>query len=137
MDALGNTTINWTPVTDPFGTFNEYQIYSVQSGLLGTVGTIGSSSFTFPTAAQEEEYYIAVASGCNGTTLTYSDTLSNIFLDVINPTDGTAVLQWSEPTPNTNVGFNDYYHIYREYPTGNWTLYDRCSIRNKFLYRYH
>ncbi len=131
-DAAGNTTINWTPVVDPFGTFNEYQIYSVQSGLLGSEPNIGGNTFTFTSAGQEEDYYIAVASGCNGTTLSNSDTVKNIFLDVINPTNGTAVLQWNDPTTPATSGMNDFYHIYREYPAGIWSLYDSVAYGTNF-----
>ncbi len=121
--TTGNVTINWTPVNDPQGTFSEYQIHSTQGGLLANINTIGTNTATVPLSGSSNDYFIAIASGCNGNTLRYSDTIKNIYLNVLNPADGTAFLQWNSPgiTPNSP---NSYYHIYREYPTGTWTLYD-------------
>lgn len=131
-DAAGNLTLSWTPIVDPFGTFTEYRIYSVQSGLVGTVPTIGSNSFTFPGAGQDEAYTIAVASGCDGNALRFSDTVSNIHLDLNNPLNGTAVLQWNAPTNPAQIGMNAYYHIYREYPAGVWSIYDSVPFGTTF-----
>ena len=123
-DISGNVTINWNPVPDPSGTFQEYQIHSVQSGLIASIPTIGTSSYTIPSVTSENDYFIAVSSGCNGNTLRYSDTVSNIFLLVNNPSNGTAVLQWNDPTDPALPSMNPFYHIYREYPVGTWTLID-------------
>lgn len=123
-DATGDVTINWDQVNDPVGTFTEYRVYTVQGGLIATIPNIAITSYTDPGITQQNEYYIAVASGCNGNTLKYTDTISNIYLDLNNPSDGTAVLQWNDPINPALAGMNDYYHIYREYPTGTWTLYD-------------
>jgi len=41
-----------------------------------------------------------------------------------NPGNGAAILQWNKPFP-TQIGlFNDYFHIYKEFPAGTWTLID-------------
>ena len=80
-NALGDVTINWTPVPDPFGTFTAYEVHSVQSGLLATLGAIGSSSYTDPGVTQQNDYFVVVRSGCNGGSFRSSDTISNIFLD--------------------------------------------------------
>lgn len=124
-DAANNITINWTPVTDPFGTFVEYEVHSVQGGLLGTVPAIGTGSLTIPGAATSvSDYFLAVVSGCNGNTTRYSDTISNIFLAVSNPSNGTAILQWNDPIQPALSSMGSYYQIYREYPTNVWTLID-------------
>lgn len=124
-DATGDLTINWNSVSDPDGTFVEYEVHSVQSGLIGTIPTIATNSYTVPGGgASSEDYFLAVVSGCAGNATRYSDTIANIFLDVNNPTNGTAVLQWNDPTSSLQTGMNDYYHIYREYPVGVWSLYD-------------
>ena len=123
-DATGDVTISWNPVANPDGTFTEYQIYTLENGLIGTAPTIGTSTFVDPGVTQEYHYYIAVAAGCYGNSLSYSDTISNIFLDVINPSDGTAVLQWNDPVNPALAAMNAYYHIYREFPLGTWTFYD-------------
>lgn len=122
-DINGDLTIIWDPVNDPMGTFTAYQIYS-SSGLVATINNIATGTYTIPAVNLEDYYYLAIASGCNGNSLTYSDTISNIFLDVINPSDGTAFLTWNPPLTTPINGMNSYYHIYREYPPGTWTLYD-------------
>lgn len=123
-DETGDVTLSWNQVPNPNGTFSEYQIYTVEDGLITTIPAIATTSFVDPNVTQEYNYYLAVASGCDGNSLSFGDTVSNIFLDVINPSNGTAVLQWNDPVNPPLAGMNDYYHIYREYPLGTWTLYD-------------
>ncbi|MFT5859774.1 MAG: gliding motility-associated-like protein [Flavobacteriaceae bacterium] len=133
-DATGDVTITWDPVTDPLGTFTEYQIYTDQSGLIGTIPAIGTTTFTDPGVTQENDYIIAVASGCNGNSIGTSDTIKNIFLNLTNPLNGTAVLQWNDPVTPPTAGMNAFYHLYREYPAGTWTLHDSVPYGTN-LYR--
>ncbi len=123
-NAAGDVTINWTTVADPFGTFVSYEIHTVQGGLLATLPAIGTASYTHLGVAQQFDYFIAVNSGCNGNTARYSDTISNIYLTLNNPSNGTAVLQWNKPADPPTAEINGYYHIMREYPAGTWTLLD-------------
>lgn len=132
-NAAGDVTINWTQVNDPVGTFNEYQIYSVQNGLIGTVSNIGTTTFTVPAVTQQYDFYVATASGCNGNALMYSDTISNIFLTLNNPNNGTAQLQWNDPVSPALASMGSYYYIYREYPAGVWTLHDSVPYGTHFL----
>jgi hypothetical protein len=133
-NAAGDVTIEWTPVTDPLGTFVEYQVYSVQNGLLATIAGIGSSTFTDPGVSQKFDYYLAVVSGCNGNTKRFGDTLSNIYLELNNPSNGTAVLQWNDPRINPTPQMGDYYHIMREYPAGTWTFRDSVPYGLNFYF---
>lgn len=123
-DATGNVVISWDSVIDPLGTFTEYQIYTDQAGLIGTIPAIGTTTFTDPAVTQENDYIIAVASGCNGNSISTSDTIKNIYLNLTNPLNGTAVLQWNDPVTPPTAGMNAFYHLYREYPSGTWSLYD-------------
>ena len=123
-DNSNNFTISWNPVSDPFGTFQEYRIYSLQNGLLGTLPLIGTSSFTHVGATGQNDYYLSVVSGCNGNTFRNSDTIAGIFLTLNNPSNGTAILQWNDPVEPASSSMGEYYHIYREYPAGTWTLID-------------
>lgn len=131
-DAAGNVTIEWNPVANPSGTFVEYQIHSVQNGLLVTLPAIGTSSWIDPLVTQQNDYFIAVVSGCNGNTTRYSDTVSNIFLALTNPANGTAILQWNDPTVTQQANMNDFYYIYREYPAGTWTMIDSAAYGVNF-----
>lgn len=121
----GDLILNWTPSSDPAGTFNGYEIYSTQNGLIGTNASIAANSFTVIGGATAlDSFYVVSTSSCNGLYKVSSDTLSNIFLDVTNPSNGTAVLDWTGPTEIPSPDYNSYYYIYREYPVGTWSLYD-------------
>ncbi len=119
-----DVTLNWTAVNDPLGTFNSYQVHTVQNGLIATINDINTTSFIDLNVNSQNDYFLVSASACNGNTLTYSDTISNIFLDLTNPGNGIAFLQWNDPVSQALTTMNDYYHIYREYPAGTWTLID-------------
>ena len=116
----GDLTISWDPVTDPDGTFVQYNLYSVQGGLLGTF-PIGTTSTTVPAPGDDLDYYVGVVSGCNGTIEEFSDTLSNVFLTLLNPANGTAVLDWNTPITPQSAMFNSTCTVEREYPAGTWT----------------
>ena len=132
-DATDQVTINWTPVTDPFGTFVSYEIYSLSGGLLASFTNINTNQFSYTPGAQDE-VYISVRSGCDGLVLKNSDTVSNIWLNVTNPANGTAILQWNKPQAIASSNYGDYYRIYREYPTasGNWILIDSTNYNTPF-----
>ena len=126
--ANGNITINWTPVTDPNGTFSAYVIRRVSSGNpIATINNINLSSYIIAGITAPESFYIQVVSGCNGNTILSSDTVSNIVLALTNPSNGTAVLTWNEPVTPYNSTLNPFYHILREYPVGIWTLIDSVA----------
>lgn len=117
-------TIFWTPVSNVNNAFVSYQIFSVQNGLIGTIPDITANSFVVPAIYTHHEFYLAVQSGCNGGTLKYSDTVSNIFLTLVNPNNGTAVLNWNKPRNTPLSTYNGYFYIYREYPTNFFNFLD-------------
>ncbi len=123
-DANGNVNISWTASSDPVNSFVSYQIYSVQGGLLATITDINTTQFLLNGGSTPQAYYLGVVSGCNGTITKYSDTISAIHLNLINPNNGTAVLQWNQAINPPLNSFNAYYYIYREYPAGVFQLID-------------
>jgi gliding motility-associated-like protein len=116
----GDLTVTWDPVTDPTGTFVEYNLYSVQNGLVGTY-PFGTTSASVPAPGQDLDFYVGVVSGCNGNAELFSDTLSNVFLTLLNPANGTAVLDWNTPVSPATPLFGTTCDIQREYPAGTWT----------------
>lgn len=128
----GTITINWSQVTNPAGSFLGYEVYSLQSGLLTTINSLTTTSYNLPVISTPENYYIAVISGCNGNTRRYSDTISPIVLDVTNPSNGTAILQWNDPINPAASSMGNFYLIYREYPSGTWTLIDSVAYGLNF-----
>ena len=118
--ANGDVTVSWDPVTDPDATFIRYELHSVQNGLVGNF-PIGTTSATIPSPGSALDFYVNVISGCNGNATRTSDTLSNVYLNLLNPNDGTARLEWNPPYPTPLPGMSTDVTVMREYPAGNWT----------------
>ena len=116
--ANGDITINWSQSLNPNNNFLSYDILSFENGNVGNESNISTTTRTIPAINQSNTFYIQ-SNYTSG--ISMSDTFSNIFLQLNNPADGTAILQWNNPTPKI---LNSYYKIYREYPSGNWTLLD-------------
>ncbi len=123
----GDITINWSPVDDPLNSFVSYDIVSFENGNIGNENIISNTSITIPAINQSNTFYIQsnFSSG-----VTYSDTFSNIFLSLNNPLDGTAVLQWNNPSPKV---LENYFKIYREYPLGNWVFIDSVPYGTSYF----
>lgn len=116
----GDVTVSWDPVADPDGTFIQYELHSVQSGLMGTY-PIATTSALVPNPGGSLDFFVNVISGCNGNATTTSDTLSNVFLDVSNPGNGVAILQWNLPAVSPPAGMGPNATLFMEYPSGTWT----------------
>lgn len=127
----GDVTLTWDIPADPAGVFANYSIYvsTVSSlgpfTLVGTVTNYTQNSFTHTgTNANAQRVYYKVHTNYNPGPIASpaTDTLSTIFLSVVNPGNGTAMLNWNQLfLDKKNEG---YYNIYREYPLGTWTLRD-------------
>jgi len=122
--GLGDFTLYWDPVTDSNGSFISYEIHTVQNGLIATLPSITTNSYTHTGVTSELDYFIAVVAGCSGQARRYSDTISNIYLNISNLNPGTAALDWNAPHQPAHATMGAYYYIYREYPTGTWSLID-------------
>ena len=136
IQTLPNNSLqlNWTAVSDPENSFVQYEIHSVQNGLLATIPTAATNSFTVPAINDNHDFFLKVVSGCEGNTVLSSDTVSNIWLELFNPDNGQAILSWNAPSTPLPSSAGNFYHIYREYPAGNWTLFDSVPV-NTFQYR--
>lgn len=121
----GDISISWEPVTDPAGTFERYEVNNTAGTTYGVLNDITDDNFTIiGGVGSVQNFVVSTLSGCNGNTRRDSDTLSNIYLNLNNPGNGEAVLEWNKPSPNQLNYFNDYYLIYKEFPLGNWELID-------------
>lgn len=113
----GDLVLSWNTITDNHGVFHAYEVNSVQIGSYGTVNNINTGSFTIPGGINtDEQFFISTLSGCNGNTKRHSDTISNLFLELNNPGNGEAILNWNIPSPN-----GTHFSIFKEYPLGTWT----------------
>ncbi len=125
--ANGNLTLNWTPPNDPTNSFISYRIRQVNAPVLATITNLATNSYTVTGVTGVQDFYIETVSGCNGNAIQSSDTVQNLHLTLVNPSNGTAVLNWNEPITPYQMSLNEYYHIYREYPAGVWTLLDSVA----------
>jgi hypothetical protein len=126
VDAAGDVTINWEKPSDPTGSFLKYEIHSVQDGLISTVNDYNTETFIHTGASADvssKDYFIVLFSGCDGIIKSESDTLKTIYLDLTNPNNGTAVLNWNQPGDYQSE-WSDHFKIYMEYPIGTWILID-------------
>ncbi len=129
----GQITLTWEQPTDTGGTFNSYHIFSSTTigGPYTDVDSIfnyNQLSYTHTSAngnAGPVYYFIKTRSGCGGLTfLNAADTVSSIYLNVVNSGNVAANLSWNNiltPAPSTQY---PWFRIYREYPVGNWVLLD-------------
>jgi len=113
----GNYFLNWNQVANPLSTFLSYNLYSLENGLITSINNIATTSYTLPQAQANQHFYIGVVSGCNGNIIKFSDTLRPIILQLTNPNNGTAVLQWNSPLINGTLS-NTYFQIFRQYNGG-------------------
>jgi gliding motility-associated-like protein len=124
VDENDNVTIVWSEASDPNNEFLNYQISSVTNGVLSTIANLNTTTYTDANAGNAANEYFITTNSSGGSGAVNSDTLSSIFLNLNNPGNGEALLSWNNPSNTQLTGFNDYYHIYQEYPTGNWNLID-------------
>ncbi len=127
----GTVTISWEEVLDTAGIFNSYHIFSATNAAgpfteIDSIFNIAQTTFTDITANANLKityYYIETRSRCNGMIYSSpSDTLQTMFMSAVNTGLGTAALSWNPvhaPDLSTSLG---WYHVYREYPTGVWTM---------------
>lgn len=133
VDASGNVTLSWVAVHDTMNSFNSYHIYSATSPSgpftkVDSIFNINQTSYTHIGAGANSQsiyYYLKTRSGCGGRYYSSStDTVKTILLNAVNSGSGTAVLTWN-PLHNPNLPTSHgWYHIYREYPPGTWTMID-------------
>ena len=124
-DENDDVTIEWEGVNDPTNVFEAYEVHKLGEGVIATINDINTTSYTDANAGnQANSYFISTLSGCDGIVESFSDTIQNIFLEVNNPNNGTAILDWNSPKQDPEAHYGDYYHVYRQLPQGNWQLID-------------
>ncbi|CAN5322192.1 hypothetical protein BH09BAC5_BH09BAC5_06750 [soil metagenome] len=129
----GVITLTWDQPIDTAGTFNSYHIFRSTSfggpyTDIDSVFNYNQLSFTDVGAngnAGPVYYYIETRSGCGGMVLQNpQDTVSSIFLNVVNNANASAILSWNNLTTPAPPSQFPWFRIYREYPVGNWVLLD-------------
>lgn len=140
VQTNGDVVVTWEPVVNQLNSFVEYRIYASTGGpfnLIGTETDATVGAFTHLGAGangNKWSYYVRTVSGCGPSEALETDTLSTIFLDVVNPGNGTAVLNWEDPSIPTLASSSGQYLIYKEHPIGVWNLIDSISISEVDFY---
>lgn len=122
----GDVTLSWTPPVDTYGNFNRYEIINAASGsVITAIPTLATNSYTHVGADAQNAsmaYVIRTISGCGGTDTSVSDTVTTMFIDVVNSGTGLAYISWNELFEPVNSPTSlPFYTIWREYPLGTWT----------------
>lgn len=134
----GNVVLSWIPPPEPYPlpTFRKYMIYYTPNlgfpfVAVDSVFNYNQTSWTHNTTNGNTlagYYFMRTFSGCGmNSSLTTSDTLRNILLDVTNPGTGVAVLNWNPIKIPAMPSTSPNYLIYREPGTGVWTLIDSTA----------
>ncbi|MBI3511440.1 MAG: gliding motility-associated C-terminal domain-containing protein [Bacteroidetes bacterium] len=135
----GDVTLTWEQPPDTGGTFNSYHIYTsanVNGPFIHLDSIFNYNQLTYTHVGANANagpvfYYVQTRSGCGG--LIFSppaDTMSSIYLQVNNSNNQAALLNWNNisiPPPTSQY---PWFRIYREYPTGIWTLIDSTQSLN-------
>ncbi|MEO0312301.1 MAG: hypothetical protein RIQ89_1958 [Bacteroidota bacterium] len=130
--ANGDVSLSWVPGVDTANSFKKYYIYfsNNENGPYSLIDSIDDKTVTAYTHAgagahlQQGFYFMEVSSGCDSylPPQQYSDTIKTIKLDVTNPGNGFAELNWNATrVPLIGTNHNEY-EVYREYPLGTWSF---------------
>jgi len=143
VDVLdnGNTTLTWTPISDPDGYFNSYHIYSSTNvngpyTVLDSIFNLNQSTYTHSGAGADNQsvyYFIRTRSGCGGQVFSPAlDTLQSIYLDVNDLGAGIIDLQWNALGTPLPDGAQLPYRIDRAYDPDPFTAF---ATSNPTLYQ--
>jgi gliding motility-associated-like protein len=137
VDAAGDVTLTWTQPSDTGGTFDSYHIFTSTNAvgpfvLLDSIFNYNQLTYTHVGAGANNGsiyYYIQTRSGCNGIFFSPpKDTVSSIYLQANNNSNLTATLNWNNITTPPSSSQLGWFRIYKEYPTGIWTLIDSTQF---------
>jgi gliding motility-associated-like protein len=130
--ANGEVTLTWSIPPDAGGNFVNYTIYystTSASGpflVAGTITTYAQSVFThvgINATIQKIYYKVTTRYKPSGTESAATDTLATLFLSLVNPGNGTALLAWNEIFMDKKPT-NGWYRVYRKIAGGGWALRD-------------
>ncbi len=133
----GDVLLTWDQPLDTANTFNSYHVFSSTNPagpftIVDSIFNYNQLTYTHVGANANSGpvyYTVQTRAGCAGMQFWPPlDTMSTIFLQVTNNNNGTATLNWNNiavPSPGSQFG---QFLIYREYPTGVWTLLDSTTL---------
>ncbi len=130
----GDVELSWNPATNTGNSFASYELYVSSGGsytLLTSIKDINITSYSHLAANGNNtslKYKLTVKSGCSGAIeSTPGNEISTMLLNVSDPNDGTAVLQWNALHAPSNLASAGGYILFREYPLGTWSAIDTLT----------
>jgi len=131
----GDVDLSWPMPLDTTNSFLSYRIFSSNAAAgpyveIDSIFNIHQLNYHHTGANANNGpvyYYLKLISGCNSPDSVFAATIQ---LAVNNPSNGTAVLSWNATHTPLLSSSTGWYHIFREYPTGNWQLIDSTTSTN-------
>jgi len=139
----GDVTITWNPTTNLSAVFVQYNVYADNgSGFsqIATITNLNNVTYTQIGAGANlsvTHYFVTVVydNGSVDVELPALDTLSTIYLNVSNPTDGTAILQWNDILVPMPAVMGEYFYIWQQQDAGVFVLIDSVLFSAQNYYR--
>jgi|GEM_PF-279802 len=132
VQTNGSQNLTWVAPGDTAIEFDGYFIYHAN----GAAYTLYDSIFNYSTLTYVDGglnansnsvgHYLMTRSACGPAYSIQGDTLKSIYLNVANVA-GNASLTWNAMRVPKLPSAGNYYHIYKEYPAGNWALIDSTT----------
>ena len=96
-----SVTLSWGEIKNPLSNYAKTELRSIENGLIKTTNDITIRS-TFVTKEYfYDHFYLLIYSTCSNSFYS-SDTIQTLTFSLTNPSDGTAVLRWSEKKSLSN-----------------------------------
>ena len=136
IDAIGQAQLSWIQPVDTGLDFNSYHVsYSTSANgpftLIDSIFNYNTTTYLHTGANANTTniyYYVQSRTGCGIEYSLPSDTLHGIKLNVTNVgSTGIANLNWNELHNPLLPSSETHYKVFREYPTGSWTLLDSTT----------
>jgi gliding motility-associated-like protein len=128
VNNSGDVTLNWAIPPDPSSSFVSYEIYmaNLQAGpynLVGTVNTYTQNTYSHPAAGADiqSRFFFLKTISTGSISSVNSDTLRTIFLNLNNPGNGRALMNWNATKNPLLPTASSTYTLQRESPLGTWT----------------
>lgn len=96
-----SVTLSWGEINNTLSNYSKTEIRSIEHGLIKTTNDITIRSSNVSKVFFNDHFYLLIYSSCSNS-FSSSDTIQTFTLSLTNPTDGTAVLRWTEKKSVSN-----------------------------------
>ena len=96
-----SVTLSWGEINNTLSNYSKTEIRSIEHGLIKTTNDITIRSTNVSKVFFNDHFYLLIYSSCSNS-FSSSDTIQTFTLSLTNPTDGTAILRWTEKKSVSN-----------------------------------